>query len=327
MSAFVPIKQAEVSSGRKVGLGGRVLVSDTVFSGQTKRPLWQGRPWRTRAIWSERFQRWEAMVNPGYVNAIDPTALGYLAADTKGKAAAVDLADSPRLPVFSWRDIDGTTEPIPAYFGRRGVRKDRGFSIEGEKVVIDTTPEDPSLPPRRYLKAADVWVSVARAAYSLQTTIQGNFFTGQLVDYTVGYNSRTLERLGARARLEIGAQFPQRQRPTLTDRLNGAYEDDAQDRQIISTIFLLSPPLQPEAELSEWRPSVQHHCGWNLHHTAKNDPPINLPTPQGDPFLKFFVGRYTIVPQATQGAIDAETQRLLAALFNSSSNEGKFWTV
>jgi hypothetical protein len=308
--------------------GGFVTVGASVFSARQRRPKWQSRPWRTRAIWSTRFQRWEADVYPGYVNAIDPTCHGYLRDDEEGKARALDLADRPRIPLWGFRKIDGQGEGIPAFFKARGVRKDRGFQIQGEKVVLDITPEDPTLPARRYLKAADIWVAVARPTYQLDVDIQGNLLTGQIVDYQVGFDISNLSRLGARPRLLVGELFPPPPPPpTLQDRLTGIYGDEGDDRQIISTIYLLSPPEEPEAELARWRPYVKHHCGWNLLHAAKNDPPKNTRQTSVDSGLMAFVGRYTIVPQATQGVLEAEQQRILAAILNTTSNEGKFWTI
>ena len=319
------ILRAEVSSLTKIGGGGFVIVS-----ADSARKNWKDRPWFTRVSWNPARTRWEVRVYPGFVNGVDPTCQGYLQDDPKdsrGNIRDVELFDLPWIPVPGFRAIDGSSEAIPAFFAQRGVRKDKAPVIQGEKVVTDGTPEDPSLPARRYLKAADIWVSVARATYQMQTTVTGNLFTGQLVDYTVGYDTRNLDRVGARARLLVGIAMPPTQSPNLMDRLNGIYQDDGEDRQIISTVYLLSPPEQPDAEIYRWTPYVRHWCGWNLLYAAKNDPPTNRPTPQGDPFLKFFVGRYTIVPQATQGALDAETQRILAALFNSTSNEGRFWTI
>lgn len=323
------ISVAEVSSLTKIGGGGFVIVSADI-----KRPKWRAHPWRTQAAWNVGLKRWEVRMYPGFVNGEDPSCYGYLEGDDLAKRLQpreLDLFDIPWMVLGGWRRIDGYGEPIPKFFVDRGVRKAVDISITGGGgVVIDGTADaapDASLPPLRGLWAVDYWVSKARATYQMNVAVTGNLVTGQIVDYQVGFDTTTLDALGARPRLQSGT-MPVRQRITFQDRLSGVFQDESEDRQKICTVYLLSPPEKVDQQPDDsFRPYVRHWCRWNLMHAAKNDPPARPRQNLVGSGLAAFVGRYTVAPQATLGAMEAEQQRRLAALLNSTSNEGKYWSI
>jgi len=279
---------------------------------------------------------WEAMVRPGFVNGEDPTV-------KQEDGTLVGLVDAPPIQLNAFVSPMG----FPKFFESLGVQKETSkVSITGNdgsgnfdsiKIRIDETPRE-STAERRYLQSCEVFLSVARPTYSMATQVEGNLITGHLVDYTVTFDTSAMERSGTRARILAAAAMPETYKPTLQDRLAGVYGDDGEDRIRVATIFFLSPagwtpkmgdkgPLAPPPPNGFWTPFVRHNLFWNLCHSAKNLPPVNTKQAATDSFLSFFVGRYTVAPQATLGAMEAEGQRILAAALNNTSNEGKFWSV
>ena len=278
--------------------------------------------------YNARVKCWETKVFPGFVNGIDPTCPGYLSTDQVRIIKKYDLTDEPWIPINSWRDVDGQMGSIPQYFAMRGVRKDSNYSINSDMqtVVENVTQPDPSLPKRRYLKSADIWVEMARATYSMNITTPGNIFTGEILNYDVTFNSMSLNVLGDRPRLEIGAMMPPKSVPTIEERLNGSYQDDGIDRCLVGTVFLLSPVESPDADLSTWTPYAQVRCGWNLMHAAKNRAPVNTVQSPTTAFIAIYAATSVLVVPPN-GLLDAELQRIMAAVLNDTSNDGRFWSI
>lgn len=274
-------------------------------------------PWFTEPRWSG--ERWTATVQPGFVNGLAPLA------------GAVSLLDRPELPL-TFREIPGDADPIPPFFKALGVTSPASgvkFNFAAERVEITDPSPDPNAPEPRRLVACDIFVSVARPTYKIEATVIGNYLLGQIVDYSAIFDSSTLDRVGAAPRLRAAPRMPPVRAQTLAERLSGLIGDDGEDRRIISTVYLLSPPNPPPDAKPDvsWIPYVKHATFWNLSHAAKNAPPKNVRQSYGLGSLSALVGRYTIVPQATFGAMEAESQRLLAGVFNSTTNEGRFWTA
>lgn len=311
-------------------------------------------PWFTSLRWNPKGQKsdalkaatkaagdpitpgvWEAFVRPGFVNGEDPTAK---VKQEDGTLADIGLVDAPPIPLNQFAALLS----FPKFFEALGVKKEKSnisINLTTGNVTVDETQREDSSAERRYLQSCDLFLSVARPTYAMTTQVEGNLVTGHLVDYTVSFDTSAMQRSGTRARLHSAAAMPQPYRPTLLDRLMGVHGDDGEDRILVATIFFLSPagwapktgdngnPLPLPPPNGFWIPFVQHHLFWNLCHASKNLPPVNTKQSATDPFLSFFVGRYTIAPQATLGAMEAEGQRLLAGVLNSTSNEGKFWSV
>lgn len=285
--------------------------------------LWR-HPWFTDPRWNAKLRRWEATVAPGFVNGQDPLVPG---AETDSLAEP-GLIDAPAIPLHSFRSVPGEGERLDPFFAALGVREpENRFSISDlGKVTLDATEREDENPlPPRALVAMDCYLTVARATYEPQVTVvDGSGTSGQVVDYTVTFNTDNLRRQGARARLMQAARFPAPRIPTFQERLGGDYQDEGEDRQPVSTVYLLSPPNQLDGEPdATWTPYVKHHLFWNLAHAARNLPPVNA-KPQrfqgtGLPLADMIIGPWL--------ALQNELYQRVLNAFNNTSNEGRFWTV
>jgi len=228
-----------------------------------------------------------------------------------------------------------------------------------QNLTADATRGGGGAAPRGLLRR-DFFLNTARARFQPSATIIGNLVLGQLVSYDVGFDTTELSRLGNRPRIQQGDFFAMESeraeaRSSLAARLaSGGPNDDPYDRQFLFSFWLLEPekkaPLYqdsvnvkdigpdgpggppPAPDYSQWTPYIEYGSGpyaggwWNFNHAPRNDLPLRFPQLSVDPGLAFLVGRYTFVPQATLGAMEAEQQRILNATLNRTSNEGKFWT-
>jgi hypothetical protein len=162
----------------------------------------------------------------------------------------------------------------------------------------------------------------------MNADITGNVILGQIVDYSLSYDLTALNRAGSRARLQHGGEMPKSEPPTFTDKIQGVYSDDGEDRHKIFTAWFLSPPeaeVLPGPPPGDWTPFIQHHTFWNLSHAAPLNPPVQSKQTPLDPGTAAFVGRYTVAPAATLGAQQAEFQRLALAALNAEETRGYFW--
>jgi hypothetical protein len=285
--------------------------------------------------------------------------------DTKlgggGEPAYYPLLQGPVIPVTSY--LKSFTR-IPPFFKEQGVKEvAQDFAAAGLSVnaaggiTMNLTPsaeEAQNQIPSRLLIGQDFWISIARAAYKSDVTLVGNLITGQIMDYSVGFDGSEVERVGVRPRLNQGdfqrmAFERESRRAEVRLRLQtGGPVDDPYDYQFLFTFWLLSPEIIPQLDagqpgapattsppLSQWEPYVEYGIGpnttgnsgggwWNFYHAAKNEPPFNAKQLSLSS-IGALVGRYTFVPQATQGLLEAEQQRILNAMLNSTSNEGQFW--
>ena len=335
------LKKEEASGGAHIRVdrfpqGQMVSVKDS--------GMWH-HPWFTSPSWNPASGRWECTVEPGFVEGVDPRVPAVEAEESarlekkkkgSGKNVTIGLCDKPHIPFYNYKTI---TSAIPKFFQVLGVKehKDKvSINAAAEKITWDITSDQDTGPKERWLQQAQVYISKARATYSMDATVQGNLVMGQIVDYTVKYDTTLLATTGSRARLLTAGEMPAVYVPSLADRMAGVYGDDGEDRHLVATVFFLSPadfkpPDDPKAAMpppdETWTPYVKHALFWNLCCEALNLPPVNVKQSPKDPFLAWFVGRYTFAPMATLGAMDAESQRLLTAAMNSSSNQGHFWTI
>ncbi len=292
-------------------------------------------PWHVLLRWVD--DKWQFHVKPGFVNGLDPLVTG--AGDDENPHPP--LLDVPWIPVHGTRPVGSDGSPVPKFFEKLGVKRIKPpadvtlGNFDSFNLGSLLAAEDEAKSSRK-LVAFDIVLTVARATYSLSSTIDGNLVTGHLVEYSVGYDTQALNLFGTRARLLQAQKMEEKQPLDLTTRLAGIVGDDGLDRLHLATCYLLGPaPTDQSAEESEapsepdknWTAYVQHKCFWNLNHKAKNAPPVNVKQSTTDPFLSYFVGRYTVAPMATMGAMEAEMQRITAAIFNSTANEGVFWSI
>ena len=272
-------------------------------------------PWFPTVRWSDG--KWTVHIRPGFVNGQDPTVPGH-----------GDLLTGPKI-ALSFRSVPGEGDPLPPFFARLGVRNPLSqFSINAAgRIEVDATERAEAGLPPRLLAACDVWVSVARAAYrGVTTLVDASGTSGEVVDYSVTYDTSQLDRIGSRARLLVGPKMPPVQTPTIYDRLNGQFQDDGEDRLLISTIYFLSPPDATDPTPNQlWQPYPSNNAFWNLSHAARNDPPKKAPAP-----IRLFTGLAggwgDIIGNQALSQLNELSDRVNNAV-NATTNEGRFWTV
>lgn len=351
--------------------------------------------WRTYKRETQEVSSWTLRIKPGFVNGIDPLAFGvYATGGTvaftgRGAGSALNsvggaalefgggnrqaggasggsepdfypLLQGPIIPVTSFVE---QSNRIPPFFKELGVKTETeqtaGLQINTNTLTVRQNVAAPSSVSRGLLRR-DFFLQTARAQFKPRATIIGNLVTGQLVDYSVGFDTTSINALGNRPRIMQGDFFRQefdrqQARANFGVRLDlGGPNDDAFDTQFLFSFWLLEPekkaPLYgdsmdvkdigpdgpggppPAPDYSQWAPFIEYGAGahgggwWNFQHAPKNDLPRRFPQISVDTGTAFLVGRYTIVPMATLGAMEAEQQRILNAGLNETSNEGKFWT-
>jgi hypothetical protein len=272
-------------------------------------------PWFPTVRWKDK--AWHVNIRPGFVNGQDPEVAGY-----------GDLIDGPwiRLPAF--REVPGEGSLLPKFFERLGVKPQDTSTTVSELggVQVDITDRTPTIPPR-LLAACDVWVSVARATYRGEVTVVDQSGTsGEVVDYAVTYDSTQLDRLGARPRLLVGDKMPEVKAPTIYERLNGEFQDDGEDRILICTIYFLSPENATEFSPNQlWQPFPASNAFWNMGHAARNAIPKAPPDP-----IRLFTGLAggwgDLIGNQMLSSINEVSDRVNNAV-NTTTNEGRFWTI
>lgn len=282
-------------------------------------------PWFTTAAWDG--ERWVATVRPGLVNGIDPLVPSGVVAGRETRVEGVSLLDSPEIPLVSVRAPGGTGDLIPQFFLDLGVRKPKSniqVSDLGGVTILDELDANP-LPPRQ-LRAADLYLAVARPTYESTLTISdATGISGQVADYSVGYNLDNVERNGRRARLLQAGKFPAPYKATLIDRLLGNYQDEGEDRLLVSTVYFVSPP-DFEGELdASWTPYVSHSIFWNVMHGTVNQPPRD-PAQRITLFTGLAGGWGDVIINQSLAPINDLADQILNAVTNVTP-EGRFWTV
>lgn len=331
------------------------IVSDSGESGTTH-------PWFTEVAWDSEYEekmtgekgRWTANITPGFINGDDPvypipadeteldglkgsngqSFVGRVAEGTK----LLPLCLGPKIRLHRFKKPDR----IPAYLKELGAYDPVSAvktveTASGISILANNQEEDDPAKKRAVMKC-DIWLSVARPSLQMNADVQGNLLLGQVVDYSATYNYNTVSQYGTRARIQTGPESPTTKSSPKTGLLGfgiggGVSEDTSQDYLLICTVWMLSPeggaaidpPQQPG---SDWLPIVQHKLFWNLRHATMNPPPFNYTqSPVVNAGLAAFVGRYTVAPMATLGALNAEADRIFTSVFNSKTNDGLFWSI
>jgi hypothetical protein len=306
-------------------------------------------PWYTTVSWftkesgtlknnkGEAIAGFAALVNPGFVNGIDPVCPGSQkikvgeeetsndllgGATTQDVLAEPGLLDGPLIPLFDHFNL--MSKGIPAGLADLGaVPYSDGLSVSGEAIKLEEVPENP-----RYVASTGIYLQCARPTSKMDVSTFNYPFDS--IEYNVTFDTAALDRYGIRARLGVGSP-PPNQKPTIMDKLTGIYTDPGLDCWMVATIYLLSPE-NPETDdkgpkiTEAWVPYVKHHTYWNLEYRWKLVVPQNKPA-KTDMSLLPITGRYTLAPVATLSAQNSELNRLMAAVFNSKNTEGRFWTI
>lgn len=331
--------------------------------------------WQTSLSWRAKKGKieagWVCNTRPGYVNCLDPRVPaaeaemlssgkeGFVKPQYKGNGALlagteIGLLDAPAIPIHSWRDISSpitdpntgeqSFEPIPPFFFTEGVNPEQSGltnlnadNFDNFKINIDAIIQNQA----RLLFKADLFLVQPRPSYSIQVSIPGNFVTGQIVDYSVNYNTTTLSALGSRARLQSMDLMPTPHAATFDEQAGGGFGDDGVDYLKIAKLFWLSPPTNGTGDGTDpkdpldvdndgnptWTPYVQHLVFYNLSYQSKNPTPLNIQQVGLDPFLSFFLGQYSFAPAASYGLTESVQQQVFQAILNSSDNSGQFWST
>lgn len=279
-------------------------------------------PWFTEPRWAGK--RWVATVKPGFINERDPVVPGG-GRDESGQVVDGDLTDRADMTLNGFRSVPGEGDPIPPFFAVLGVVDLRPKLNTDELGGV--TVSMPDIPPNpRALVAVDFYIAKARATYQGRAQeIDESGVTGVTVDYSVTFNTDQLDRVGSLPRLMQAPMYPAVKPPTLAERLTGQYQDAGEDRILVSTVFLLSPPgvLDGEPD-ARWTPFVRHSLFWNLSHEPRNIPPARDPQPirlwTG---LAFGLG--DVIGNQILSGVNEYADVVLNAV-NTTTNEGRFWT-
>lgn len=288
-------------------------------------------PWHAESFFDEG--AWKVKILPGFVNG-EAALTGTGEKDDPETDDREDLVALTELPAIKI-PVDAYTRPKKAseFFKRKGVidpPKDPEVALGGAGGVVLTMPfEEEVSPDARMLLQAVVYLTQARATQKMEVSIPGNLVQGDLVNYTIVWDTTALSRFGNRPRVMIAKDVPKPSTPSLLDILGGSVNDETFDNLMLSTLYFVSPAGVTDAKEPDatWDPYVKHEVFWNLNYAARNKPPINLPGFALDPFTAAFVGRYTFAPAGAIGALNEILARALAATFNDASNRGRFWTV
>lgn len=272
-------------------------------------------PWFTKVEYDKKSKQFICKIDAGFVNGLAPTY------------REMSLLENPVIELNRF----GTAERIPAFFRQMGItNEDQSMKLNLKTGTLLLGSDTNTKPNTQKLLKTDLYMSTARATYQLNSSVIGNLVMGQIVDYNVGYSTTNLDIYGHQTRIYTDYEMPAK--PTVIDIINGNITgDDGEDRLLIATVYLLSPEdEESETDLTpneKWSIYVQHNIFWNLAYFTKNDPPENWKQTEKDGFLAWYVGRYTVAPMATLGAMEAEVQRAYAVVANMANNEGKYWTI
>lgn len=288
-------------------------------------------PWFVTGFYDEEV--WKIQINPGFVNGEAPLATSDEIDEATGNTKRLPLTDYPRIPLP--KGIFERPEKAPEFFKRLGVKDPEkpDISMGGPSGVTITIPtQEEETPNARTLLRCVVFMSQARARQKLDVSVPGNLLLANIVEYTVTWDASALFSLGRLARINLAKEVPA-PAPEATNLLGGE-QDDTLDHLPLATLYFVSPPAKkgeepPEATepTATWKLYVKHDLFWNVNYAAKNRPPINIPGFAIGAATAAFVGRYTVAPMATLGAMNATSSMILAAAFNSATNKGRFWTV
>ena len=295
-------------------------------------PLSWRHPWHTLLSWVD--EKWQFNVRAGFVNGYDPIVPGTAPEPTEQEPKPKDLGmiDVPWIPMRGFRPVGTDGSYVPPFFRKLGVKQVKMPSVTLSNFdslsVGDIMQAAEDAAASRKLVAFDIFVTVARATYKMLPTFTGNIVLGSLLEYNVTYDTNAITAFGTRPRLNQAPKMDEPGEPDFSERLSGLVGDDGLDRLPVATGYLLAPADNPSSVPDRnWTPYVEHKCFWNVTHRARNAVPINLPQLSGVAGLFALTSRYTLAPAASFAVMEAEMQRITAAVFNSTSNRGVFWTT
>jgi hypothetical protein len=293
-------------------------------------------PWHTSVEWHEDKEEWRVRVVPGFVNGMAPDvpALTY---DETGKTGA-KVSVTPTLledwafpiPKTGYREVRGRElgEAVPRYFQDMGVKEEKHGMSTGGGMGVTVNMSEQETEGDRLLRAVDVVLTAFRWTYKLDVTFPGNLVLGQIVDYSVTLDAAQAFR---RPTISVMPRIPAAESDdAFMQRLMGNFGDEGFDQILVSTVYFVSPPKSAAKKpldqvTDEWTPVAKHNLFWNLGYWSEVEPPRNFQQ-LSHAGLYAFVGRYTVAPAATAGAMEAMFQQILTAAFNKKPS-GVFYTT
>jgi hypothetical protein len=297
-------------------------------------------PWYTTVSWftkesgtlknnkGEEIEGFAALVNPGFVNGIDPVCPGsqkinvgeeetsndlLSGGNVQDVLAEAGLLDGPLIPLFNTFSLITRKGGIPAGLADLGAV---------HYSALEEGPENP-----RYVASTGLYLQCARPTAKMDVSTSDYPFDS--IEYNVSFGTAALDSYGIRARLEVGAP-PPNQKPTIMDKLTGGYTDPGLDCWMVATIYLLSPENPEVGEkgpkiTQAWVPYVRHHTYWNLEYRWKLVVPQSRPA-KLDPSLLPITGSFMLA-RGVLAAGGSELNRLMSVVFNAKNTQGRFWTV
>jgi hypothetical protein len=312
-------------AGAIIPMGGRGILVNSNETGYIigRDPLagWR-HPWNIIPRW--RQNRWYLNIRPGFVNGEPPFVVGSAPEPLPSQTtqpADLELPDVPWVPVPATRLEQAS---IPAFFREKGVEPlpDVGSLVSNGRI---NTQALLNAGKSKKLRVAEAFLSVSRAR--LVTEIQqidAAGTSGTILQYGARYDTTDLERNGPRARLLLGAEFPERKIPDLVQRLFGLEQDDSEDRLHLATVYFLSPDDKEDLN-EDWTPFIKHRAFWNLAHASQT------PVPNTPPFRPpFFTGLAGGIGDAFINQIEAVRDTLeqnVSNFFQQDDPSGAFWSV
>jgi hypothetical protein len=295
--------------------------------------------------WNPDRQRWEARIQPGFVNGLDAevrvaakdapaeTLQRLKLTKTKTGKKMVDawLTEDPRMPLDKWRaigrdanpesvsalgidQINASYEPVPEFFLALGA---------GEPPESPLAPQ-PTGSGTRLLRATEITLQQDRITTGTDWTF-GTGVDGTFAQFNVTFRLPAGAR--KRAYLRSVAKLPPPAPDDPMARLMGDWQSDPFDTIPVATVYLLSPEnaVHNSEPGPDWSPYVKHHLFWNLVHDVTVRPPAgsseNMILPTG----------------LALGVADGVINRILATINDKNSAltlflgnrtvEGRFWTI
>jgi hypothetical protein len=304
------------------------------------------RPWQVSAEWNPDRLRWEARIQPGFVNGLD-AELRVAAKDapaealqrlkltpTKAAKKMVDawLTEDPRMPLDKWRSIGRDAQPESV----------SAVGIDEVNASYEPVPEfflalGAAEPPKSPLSFAPITGGNTRLLHATEITLQKDRITTG-TDWTFGTGADgtfaqfdVTYRLPAGARKRAYLRSVAKLRPPAPDdpmaRLMGDWESNPFDTIPVATVYLISPEdAVPKSELGpDWSPHVKHHVFWNLVHDVTIQPPAgsseNMTLPTG-----LALGVADGVINEMLSMIN-DKNAALAEFLRKSTVEGRLWTI
>jgi hypothetical protein len=234
-------------------------------------------PWRTEVHFDSNSKHWVAVVEPGFVNGVDPIC--SVINPQNGKTISAPLTDRPSIPLVSLTDrtsgnLAGISLPIPDFFKQMGAALDRTTTIDASGNIS----MGENLSGWRRLLSCDLYLSVARISVNGSIQINDNPGGGSVTSLVPSFDASAISRYGTRPRLLVAdnlkvQQYLSAQQQLLQTWTHGTTPTDVpEDTLVISTVFFLSPPkTDPDAVLdATWSAYTQHSLFYNVLYAAQN---------------------------------------------------------